>query len=109
MKRSGVTADGKAVSSVAIAIGKYTVLESNVEIIPPEKSFKGLVRLEMHHEDSFPFNNNRVKSYYPVRIGDHVHIGSKSIVEAASIGNSVYIGKNVQIASKSLYLSICLY
>ena len=38
--------------------------------------------------------NRRVFSYYPMKIGDYVSIGSNSIVEAASIGTGVEIGKN---------------
>lgn len=33
-------------------------------------------------------------SYYPTKIGDFVSIGAGSIVEAASIGDGVEIGKN---------------
>ncbi|KAI6106543.1 trimeric LpxA-like protein [Pisolithus croceorrhizus] len=33
-------------------------------------------------------------NYYPMKIGDHVHIGANSVVEAATIGNHVVIGKN---------------
>lgn len=33
-------------------------------------------------------------NYYPMKIGDHVHIGANSVVEAATIGNNVEIGKN---------------
>lgn len=36
-------------------------------------------------------------SYYPVKIGDYVTIGSGSIVEAAQIGNMVEIGRNCVI------------
>ena len=38
-------------------------------------------------------------NYYPMKIGDHVHIGANSIVEAATIGNHVEIGKNCIIVS----------
>ena len=34
-----------------------------------------------------------------MKIGDHVHIGANSIVEAAQIGNHVEIGKNCVIVS----------
>ena len=37
---------------------------------------------------------NRIFSYYPMKIGDHVTIGEGSIVEAATIGSHVSIGKN---------------
>ncbi|KAF8756606.1 Dynactin, subunit p25 [Rhizoctonia solani] len=33
-------------------------------------------------------------NYYPMKIGDHVHIGAGTVVEAATIGNHVEIGKN---------------
>jgi carbonic anhydrase/acetyltransferase-like protein (isoleucine patch superfamily) len=33
-------------------------------------------------------------NYYPMKIGDHVHIGANSVIEAATIGNHVEIGKN---------------
>lgn len=41
-----------------------------------------------------------------MKIGDHVHIGAGSVVEAAAIGNHVEIGKNCIIVSpfRSLYL-----
>lgn len=38
-------------------------------------------------------------NYYPMKIGDHVHIGAGSVVEAATIGNNVEIGKNCVIVS----------
>lgn len=36
-----------------------------------------------------------------MKIGDHVHIGSGSVVEAATIGNHVQIGKNCVIVRAS--------
>lgn len=36
-------------------------------------------------------------NYYPMKVGDHVHIGANSVVEAAAIGNHVEIGKNCVI------------
>lgn len=48
---------------------------------PPYKTFRGA------------FN------YYPMKIGDHVHIGAGSVIEAATIGNHVEIGKNCIIVS----------
>lgn len=35
-----------------------------------------------------------------MKIGDHVHIGAGSVVEAATIGNHVEIGKNCVIVSR---------
>lgn len=36
-------------------------------------------------------------NYYPMKIGDYVHIGANTVVEAATIGNHVEIGKNCVI------------
>lgn len=57
-------------------------------------------------------------NYYPMKIGDYVHIGANTIVEAATIGNHVEIGKNCVIVNtfaRLLHLSlltfsrICVY
>ena len=41
-------------------------------------------------------------NYYPMKIGDFVHIGANTIVEAATIGNHVEIGKNCVIVRNFL-------
>ena len=38
-------------------------------------------------------------NYYPMKLGDYVHIGANTIVEAATIGNHVEIGKNCVIVN----------
>ncbi|KAI8622618.1 dynactin subunit p25 [Chytriomyces sp. MP71] len=62
--------------AVVIAVGKYCLLAQRSIIRPPSKVYKN------------------VFSYYPMKMGDYVHIGENSIVEAASIGSHVQIGKN---------------
>lgn len=52
------------------------ILMSTFWCSPPYKTYRG------------NFN------YYPMKVGDHVHIGANTIVEAATIGNHVEIGKN---------------
>lgn len=37
-----------------------------------------------------------------MKIGDHVHIGSNTVVEAAQIGNYVEIGKNCVIVRSQI-------
>lgn len=39
----------------------------------------------------------RVFQYLPMKLGDHIYIGSQTIIEAAQIGSYVSIGSNVQI------------
>lgn len=38
-------------------------------------------------------------NYFALQIGDHVHIGEQSIIQAAIIGSYVHVGKNVIIVS----------
>lgn len=41
----------------------------------------------------------RVFSYYPVKLGDFVHIGANTVTQAASIGMHVDVGKDCIIVS----------
>ncbi|KZV70008.1 dynactin subunit p25 [Peniophora sp. CONT] len=65
--------------SVVISLGRYCLVAENCIMRPPYKTYRGA------------FN------YYPMKIGDHVHIGAGSVVEAATVGNHVFIGKNCVI------------
>jgi hypothetical protein len=68
---------------VVVAIGRYCLLAHGSIIRPPYKTYKGIF------------------SYYPMKIGDHVTIGEGSIVQAATIGSYVTIGKNCVIVRPS--------
>ncbi len=51
-------------------------------------------------------------NYYPMKIGDYVHIGANTIVEAATIGNHVEIGKNcviVNTLARPFHFSLLTY
>jgi len=51
-----------------------------------------------HHSFRPPYKTYRgTFNYYPMKIGDFVHIGANTVVEAATIGNHVEIGKNCVI------------
>ncbi|KDE07652.1 dynactin 5 [Microbotryum lychnidis-dioicae p1A1 Lamole] len=79
LRRAGATG-----AAVVVSIGKYCVLGEGCILRPPAKTYKGIF------------------SYYPMKIGDFVHIGAGSIVEAATIGSGVEIGKNCIIGSMSI-------
>ncbi|ORX65086.1 trimeric LpxA-like protein [Linderina pennispora] len=70
LRRAGPT------HQAAVLIGRFCSLGEASVLRPPYKTYKG------------------VFSYYPMKIGDHVDIGANTIVEAASIGSHVRIGKN---------------
>ncbi|KAJ3194483.1 hypothetical protein HDU82_002451, partial [Entophlyctis luteolus] len=70
LRRAGVN------HTVVIGVGKFALLAQRTVIRPPSKVYKNLF------------------SYYPIKIGDFVHIGEDSVVEAANIGSYVEIGKN---------------
>jgi dynactin-5 len=65
----------------------------------------------INHASRPPYKTYRGNfNYYPMKIGDHVHIGANSVVEAATIGNHVEIGKNcviVRVCLNSDYLESC--
>ncbi|TFL07020.1 dynactin, subunit p25 [Pterulicium gracile] len=65
--------------AVVISLGRYCLIGEGCVLRPPYKTYRGT------------FN------YYPMKVGDHVHIGANSVVEAAAIGNHVEIGKNCVI------------
>ncbi|KAL0072576.1 hypothetical protein AAF712_000339 [Marasmius tenuissimus] len=65
--------------AVVISLGRYCLVGEGCVLRPPYKTYRGA------------FN------YYPMKVGDHVHIGANSVVEAATIGNHVEIGKNCVI------------
>ena len=73
LKRAGAT------QKFSISTGSYCFFEPRVVIKPPYRLFKG------------KFN------YFPMKVGDYVHIEEGSIVAAASIGSYVHIGKNCVI------------
>jgi len=45
----------------------------------------------------FTIETNRLLAYFPLAIGDHVHISSDCVISAATIGSYVHIGKNCVI------------
>ncbi|EKD05682.1 hypothetical protein A1Q2_00018 [Trichosporon asahii var. asahii CBS 8904] len=59
---------------VVLSLGKYCLVGEGAVLRPPGKIYKGTF------------------TFYPVRIGDCVHIGPDAIVEAASVGHGVEIG-----------------
>ncbi|KIY70603.1 dynactin subunit P25 [Cylindrobasidium torrendii FP15055 ss-10] len=73
LRRSG------AGHTVVISLGRYCLVQEYCVLRPPYKTYRG------------QFN------YYPMKIGNCVHIGANSIVEAASVGDHVQIGKNCVI------------
>ena len=64
---------------VCLSSPGHLVLSHRGPFRPPYKTYRGA------------FN------YYPMKVGDFVHIGANTVVEAATIGNHVEIGKNCVI------------
>lgn len=61
--------------SIAMNIGKYTILDEACVVRPAYKTYKGTF------------------SYYPMKIGDYTSIGAHSVLEAAAVGSYVDIGR----------------
>lgn len=88
LRRAGAVGAGTG-GQVTISVGKYSVLGEGCTVRPPCKAYKG------------------VFSYYPLKIGDFVSIGSGSIISCATIGNGVDIGKNCIIGPFSILKDNC--
>ena len=73
-----------------MSIGKYATIGEGCVIRPPYKVYKG------------------VFSYYPMKIGEYVEIGSDTIIEAAQIGIGVKIGSNCVIVKHCVCSSLPL-
>ncbi|KAI5291143.1 hypothetical protein KEM54_006133 [Ascosphaera aggregata] len=63
---------------------RYTYLSRSCLLRPPSRLYHG----------SF--------SYFPLKIGDHVFIGERAVVEAANIGSHVHIGADAVIGSMAI-------
>ncbi|GAO18474.1 uncharacterized protein UV8b_07285 [Ustilaginoidea virens] len=66
-------------SSTAVAIGRYCFLARGALLRPPGRVYKG------------------AWAYTPLRLGDHVFVGSGSVVQAAAVGSHVRIGSGCAV------------
>jgi dynactin-5 len=75
------SSSGSAVptSTTSVAIGRYCFLARGALLRPPARMHKG------------------VFTYMPLRLGDHVFVGQGSVVQAATVGSHVHIGKGCTI------------
>ncbi|TQV95364.1 hypothetical protein V2A60_009598 [Cordyceps javanica] len=73
------SSSGAATSNTAVAIGRYCFLSRGVVLRPPGRMYKGAY------------------TYMPLRLGDHVFVGSGSVVQAASVGSHVSIGRGCTV------------
>lgn len=94
-------------SNTAVTVGRYSFLSRGVFLRPPGRIYKGfaffflatclrftLLLLYIQFRLTAP---HRVFTYMPLRMGDHVFVGERSVVQAASIGTHVHIGHNVVV------------
>jgi len=96
---------------VVISLGRYCLISEGCIIrYVASRESEEPVTIKLPHRP--PYKTYRGNfNYYPMKIGDHVHIGAGSVVEAAAIGNYVEIGKNCIIVStlsrlvKGVYLT----
>lgn len=99
-----------ASSSASVSIGRYAFLDKQVLLRPPFKIYKGYAT-QMFLFQSISFSGLRgffrALTYYPVQIGNFVSIGSGTVVEAASLGSYIMIGKNC-IVDKFAIIKDCV-
>jgi dynactin-5 len=66
-------------STTAVALGRYCFLAKGALLRPPGRIYKG------------------VFTYMPLRMGDHVFVGQGTVVQAATVGSHVHIGRDCSI------------
>jgi carbonic anhydrase/acetyltransferase-like protein (isoleucine patch superfamily) len=82
--------------AVVISLGRYCLVGEGC--VMRYAFFLSTIRFPLDAPSRPPYKTYRGNfNYYPMKIGDHVHIGAGSVVEAATIGNHVEIGKNCVI------------
>ena len=87
---SKTAADGKAAppaETVSIHLGRYVFVSNNVTLHPPSRL------------STSPSTGQQSLMYHPLRISDHVFIGSNAHIRAATIGSHVYIGANCVVGN----------
>jgi dynactin 5 len=75
--------------SLAVSVGKYSVLAPQSILHPPSKLHRG------------------VFSHHPLKIGENVYVGPGAIIEAATIGNNVWIGPRAVIGKLAILRDGC--
>ncbi|KAF7197089.1 hypothetical protein HII31_01514 [Pseudocercospora fuligena] len=76
-------------SITAISIGKASIISTNCVLHPP---------MRLHHGDM---------TFYPMRIGDNVFIGTGTHISAVQIGNHVHVGENCVLGQFSMLKENC--
>lgn len=93
-----------------VKTGRFCVIGKKAVIRPPLKQFSSGYAFDQFFCFSkvlIIFNLYFSVAFFPLYIGDHVFIGEESIVQAASVGSYVYIGKDaviVYLQNKMEYL-----
>ncbi len=88
-----------------VNIGKYSVIGKRSIIRPPYKRIKGCVEPSRQdgtistHYSLVCVTTKRGVRFFPLVIGDCVHIEEDCVISAASIGSHVHIGKGSVIVS----------
>lgn len=84
---SSSTSTGTAAApanTTAVAIGRYCFLSRGSLLRPPGRIYKGAF------------------TYMPLRMGDHVFVGQGTVVQAATVGSHVHIGRDCTIGELAI-------
>ncbi|GKT59999.1 dynactin subunit 5 (dynactin Arp1 p25 subunit) [Colletotrichum tofieldiae] len=96
------SAGGAPANSTAVAIGRYCFLSRGAVLRPPGRMYKGCVPVSRHAPIFKPCplltsDVCRAFTYMPLRMGDHVFVGQNVVIQAASIGSHIHIGRDCVI------------
>ncbi|KAL8336492.1 hypothetical protein RB601_000350 [Gaeumannomyces tritici] len=100
---SSSSSSASPTSNTAVTVGRYSFLSRGVFLRPPGRIYKGFAHLRftllfLHIQLRLTTPTpHRDFTYMPLRMGDHVFVGERSVVRAATIGSHVHIGHNVVV------------
>lgn len=80
-----------------VSVGFYCIFEESSFIYPPARKLPISEESALSQEQAKAICPETGKIHFPIKIGSYVYVGQGTRLEAAQIGNNVYIGKNCTI------------
>lgn len=86
---SGTSSTGAPTPTLAVSIGKYSILSLSSTVHPPRKLHRGQF------------------SHHPLKLAENVFVGPNAVVEAASVGSGVWIGAGAVVGKLAILRDGC--
>ncbi|GMM52995.1 hypothetical protein DASB73_039580 [Starmerella bacillaris] len=91
-----------------ISLGKYTVLAENCCLSPSLRVAESSLSSGNSSSTSADISGTKSGKFYPVKIGDYVYIGARSVISAANVGSHVLIGSDCVVKDMAVIGDGCV-